>query len=196
MNRLLYSIYNCLSLDRLIVLLNRGPFKQKTDEAVKVFYKGDMSDVDKLRKDIKRSCARYRINPNEYFLFGFDVNSNHSYRNSFVSDKLMINTCLKKTGYDKFTNELSDKWNFYKLTAPYFQREAIVVDDNTEKKEFVDFALRNKALFAKPLNASRGDGALVFDLNNNEEAEKAYEKLHNSKTLYCHAFCYLNCSNT
>lgn len=187
MNRFLSKIYNQLSIDRLIALLGCGPFQQKLNDAIDVFYKGDKNDasnVKRLRKDIKHSCARYRINPSEYFLFGFDVNSNQCYRNSFVSDKLMINTCLKLTGYDKFTNELSDKWSFYKLTAPYFKREAMLVDGNTELNTFVDFALRNKALFAKPLNASRGDGALVFDVNNHDEAEKTYEKLHNSNSRY------------
>lgn len=184
MNRLLLNIYHALSVDRLFALLCCGPYKSKLNEALCFFVKNDPERAKTLRFDIQKCYARYRVNPSEYFLYGFNTNKDVTYRKSFVSDKVKDLVCLKITGHEKFANELADKWKFYKLTSPYFKREAMLLDGNTSNKAFVDFALRNKSLFAKPLNASKGEGALAFEVNNNEEAKSALTKMQSEAVRY------------
>lgn len=184
MNRKLLNIYNGLSIDRLFVLFFIGPYKNKFYDAAKIFLKGDTAKINRLKHDIINSYVCYRVNPYEYFLYGFDKNSDKTFRNSFVSDKLKDLVCLKITGHDKFANELTDKWKFYKLTSPYFKREAMLMNSHVNENDFIEFALRNKALFAKPLNASKGEGAIAFEINDNKDAKKAYDKLRNSRVDY------------
>lgn len=183
MNRVLLNMYHGLSIDRLFALICIGPFKNKLNNAVRDFVKNDQVRAKEIRFDIRKSYARYRVNPFEYFLFGFDNNKDVSYRKSFVSDKVKDLVCLKVSGHNKFANELADKWKFYKLTSHYFNRDAMLLDKNTKKETFVDFALRNQSIFAKPLNASKGEGALAFEISNEAEASKAFDKMREGRYI-------------
>lgn len=184
MSRLILNIYHGLSVDRLFALLCCGPYKRKLNKALRDFVNNDPEQAKSLRFDIQKSYARYRVNPSEYFLYGFDTNKDVSYRKSFVSDKVKDLVCLKITGHEKFANELADKWKFYKLASPYFKREAMLFDKNTSVESFTDFAIRNKLLFAKPLSASKGEGALAFEVNDKENAKATYAKMLNTSVRY------------
>ena len=146
--------------------------------------KNDPERAKNLRFDIQKSYARYRVNPSEYFLYGFDVNKDVTYRESFVSDKVKDLVLLKITGHEKFANELADKWKFYKLTSQYFRREAMLYDKNTGEESFALFAIRNKSLFAKPLSKTKGEGALVFEVNDKEDAKATFAKLQTTGERY------------
>lgn len=184
MNIVFLKIYHKLSIDRLLALICCGPYKSKLNEALLDFVKDDPKRAKDLRFDIQKCYAHYRVNPFEYFLYGFDKNHDVKFRKSFVSDKVKDLVCLKVSGYEKFSIELANKWMFYKLTSPYFYREAMLLDNNTNRETFVDFSHRNKSLFAKPLNASKGEGALVFEVNNKGEAIEAFDKMQKNGGRY------------
>ena len=78
------------------------------NEALCFFVKNDPERAKTLRFDIQKCYARYRVNPSEYFLYGFNTNKDVTYRKSFVSDKVKDLVCLKITGHEKFANVLAD----------------------------------------------------------------------------------------
>ncbi|MBP5796684.1 MAG: hypothetical protein J6W26_00200 [Bacteroidales bacterium] len=157
-------------------------YRKGIKKALKLFLTkeeyGDEALKTEIIKDIKRCRKQYRTKPEEYFLFGFR-NCSPEERAEFLPDVIKDNVLSKVVGFDVFSRELKDKFNFYKLAGGYFLRETMLVnckgDDNLE--EFKQFASKHHDLFIKSNVLSKGRGTGLYHVKNDHEAEGVYAML-------------------
>lgn len=175
-------MYHMLGVDKL--LMNCGYFDRKIQNAIDTLGKDSALSEKELKSDIKRCYYKYLTTPEEYFLFGFDSNKDDDYRSSFLSDNFRIRTLISTTGEKKFVEELTDKFNFYRLTKKYFGRDAFVVgkDEDSNQQNFVNFVKHHKSLFVKPLDASYGLGAHKLDITSDTDINTLYDNYINRGT--------------
>lgn len=117
--RFLINIYHTLNVDKLFMRI--GLFDSQINNALKKFKGNSNLSDSQLRKDIKDCYYKYLTTPQEYFLFRF-FEINDKDRSKFLSDNQKVRHLLKTTGEKIYVNQLSDKYNFYKLTSNYFKR--------------------------------------------------------------------------
>lgn len=155
-------------------------FKKQCKEAMLDFLRPDQlankAYATMVEDDIIESYFKYRTRPRDYFYFGFPKLADEQ-RESFLTETLQDKTLMEITGYDKYLNDLTDKWHFYELAKPFFHRDVILFDGKNEKNAFVEFCLRVKDLFIKPLTGSEGEGAFTAFVNDNQTAEELFNKL-------------------
>lgn len=170
--------YHTLGIDKF--LMYAGYFDKRIDNAIDNLGSKSKLSRKELKSDIKRSYYKYLTNPEEYFLFGFE-GKDHTYRSSFLCDNFRIRTLVSVTGEKKFVEELTDKYNFYRLTKKYFGREAFVIgkDEGSDLQKFVEFTNTHKTLFVKPLSASYGLGAHKLDIKADTDVNSLYFKYLN-----------------
>lgn len=133
-----------------------------------------------IANDILKCFRKYHSNANEYFLFGFR-GQNHEYRNSFVTDLVKDNTLLNVIGGKVFFSELKDKYNFYKLTSKYFNRDVMFVNPKEgDLQSFKLFAQKHPVLFVKENASSLGRGVSSHHVASEKEAEDLYNSLKES----------------
>ena len=154
-------------------------------EAINRFVPADLrTNIDYLNlitKDIRKCFVEYDLLPAEYFYFGFwgkDRNTRREYLTDSEEDRILV----KMTGYDKYVNDLSNKWHFYQRTMSYFHRSVMLFDDSTERETFLNFCLSTNELFIKPLAGSEGDGAFSVSVVDFQTAENLFKMLLGTKT--------------
>ena len=142
------------------------------------FYpKASKKEASLLKKDIKRCYYKYLTTSDEYFLFDFHKNKSPHYRASFLTDNFKIRCLLKTISEEKYVNDLSDKYNFYKIASPFFGRSAMCVDSSTIFNNFEIFTSEHFDLFIKPLSDSFGRGARVVVLKSAKEIKELFDEL-------------------
>lgn len=155
-------------------------FRATLNESLGVFLtqkeKSDKKLISKLTNDIVRCWLLYKALPYEYFLYGFRE-CDEVKRSSFLTDMQKEAACARYSDVKAFLKEIKDKYAFYELLRPYFDREAYHVNVNADKGAFMQFAVKIKHLFCKTNCGSRGNGAFVSEVFNKEEASTLFEKL-------------------
>lgn len=146
-------------------------------------FQHDNDYIKKLVGDIKRCFVRYGAKPAEYFYFGFEGLSNVN-RGGYLTETQEDGELIKKTGFDKYLSDLSDKWHFYELAKPFFRRAVILFNENTSKEEIIEFGLNVRDLFIKPLAGSEGEGAFTVSIIDKQSAEELFNKLVASKAKW------------
>ena len=138
-----------------------------------------------IGRDIWKCRWKYEANANEYFLFGFRE-KNQELRNSYVTDIIKDNTLLALIGGNVFFSELKDKYNFYKLTKKYFNRDVMAVGPSykSELSLFKQFAMKHQDLFVKSNASSCGRGISLIRIHDEKDAENLYSKLIKSGDDY------------
>lgn len=140
--------------------------------------RGNRSMLSLLNKDIRDCRKKYLTTPQEYFLFGFQNNNAEEYRNSFLSDQSRNLVLLDKVGSDLFLNELRNKFNFFKLTEPYFKRGVFLfTHKGCDLAAFCSFCLKYQNLFMKRNSSSKGRGILSKQVEDMEDAKELYYSL-------------------
>ena len=130
---------------------------------------------DKLSKDILKAHFLDRMNPEEYFLYGFR-DKNYTERRQWLSDRSMVILLNKKIGRSVF-HDLINKDTFYELTKEYFHREVLVVNEQMHFDDFLAFAQRQKRYILKPLKGAYGRHTFISSATTNEEVSKLLEQL-------------------
>lgn len=152
--------------EKFSVYLNRAFDTFLDDEEKK-----DATLINKLTKDVVSCWLKYQALPYEYFLFGFR-NKSQDKRASFLTDMVRLKAIGEVSDTKEFLENVNDKFAFFNRMKPYYGREAMLVDQNTYSDDFVTFALKVKRLFIKPLEGSKGFGAISADVNTKEDALK------------------------
>lgn len=162
-----------MGVDKMLMLC--GYFDRRIDKAIDAMGNNSKQTKAQLKADIKKCYYKYLTTPEEYFLFGFE-GKDHAYRDSFLSDNYRIRQLIKTTGEKKFVEDLTDKFNFYRITKKYFGRCAFVISkgENATQSQFAEFAKTHKSLFVKPLNASYGLGAHTLDIQIDSDIKELY----------------------
>ena len=154
--------------------------KKAIDRFVPSEKQNDQVFVEQIVDDIKLCYVKYDLLPAEYFYFGFSE-KDWTQRDSYLTDAEEDYILVKRIGYDKYLNDLSNKYHFYELAKPFFHRSILLFDEHTEKEGCQEFCLKVKRLFIKPLAGSEGDGSFTFDVNAINDASELYSKLLSSK---------------
>lgn len=150
------------------------------DRFVPVEKQSDEAYMKQIVDDIKQCYVRYDLLPAEYFYFDFSE-KDWNQRDTYLTDSGEDEALVKRIGYDKYLNDLSNKYHFYELAKPFFHRAIMLFEDNTDKKAFTCFCIETKHLFVKPLAGSEGDGSFIVDVENESDAISLYEKLSEPK---------------
>lgn len=151
--------------------------------SIKKFYpEANAEEIPLLIKDIKHCYYKYLTTPDEFFLFGFNKNTNPSYRSSFLTDNYKVRCLLKTISEEKYVNDLCDKYNFFKIAKAYFNRGAMYVGSETGFGEFELFTEKYKDLFIKPLSDSFGRGAKTVLIRSIDDTNRIYHELTSSGT--------------
>lgn len=162
------------------MLFNLGSFNKQSSSAIKEFLcKGELADkekVEEIKRDIKRCYYKYKITPQEYFLFRLR-NKSDPERNEYLPDHLIMKLAANKTGRKIHDTELNDKFNFYRINKPYFKREAFFFNRATKLEDFKKFAVSVDGFIAKPNGAALGSGVEIFRVKTERDAEKAFNRL-------------------
>ena len=151
-------------------------FRDRIQRVMKEFLPNGDKNWKRIEKDIKKCWLKYGSSPEEYFLFDFK-NLNEKGRSLFITDYVKDMKLKKRIGLDKFQKDLLDKYNFYCLTKPFFNRNAMSFNQGTSKRDFVEFAKETKNLFIKPISKSRGRGAHKITIDNEDDALNEYNYL-------------------
>lgn len=172
-------------MDELIY--GRVSFRNQMDEAVKTFLTeeqlNDNQYVEQVEDDIIDCYITYKTRPRDYFYFGFQ-NLNDEERDTYLTETLEDQTLMEITGFEKYLDDLTDKYHFFERTKEFFHRKVILFDENTRKDEFVKECLAMRDVFVKPRTGSEGRGAFVETISDEDAALKLYEKLVAAKGMW------------
>jgi len=178
-SKLVQRLYYALHIDDLAIILFPNTFDKQINNAFDKYLPLDeRKDVDLkiMRKDIKHCYFKYKASVTEYFLFSFkDLNDEQ--RNSFITDKLIYKTMAQLEGRRIHDKELEDKFAFSQITNPFFKREVALVSTEQNRAKFVEMACRLKRLIVKPNSSACGTGIYVIHIENEEQANKAFDKM-------------------
>lgn len=132
---------------------------------------------DKLKvKDIKNCYFKYRISPEEYFLFDFEHKTSKE-RNSYLSDKTIYVLMAAVEGRKIHDEELEDKINFYSITKEFFHREVCGISANTDYDSFACLARKHKKLIIKRNDSSCGNGIEIVEFNTETQIKETFKKM-------------------
>ena len=179
-SRFVRWLYFDMHLADVPIILGSSAFNKQMDSAMTTFLsqKELLSSVKRhrIRNDIRRCYYKYKATPHEYFLFGFKNKSAHE-RAAYLTDSAIMKSVANKTGRKIHDEELNNKYHFYQLNERFFHREAILVDSHITLEDFSRFAIRTKRIIAKPNKAALGAGVCIFEVNNIENAKKAFDEI-------------------
>lgn len=156
-------------------------YSRDIKKSMKVFLtKEELSDKQLTRelvKDIQACRKLYKTKPDEYFLYGFRGMLAEQ-RATFLPDMVKDTVLKERVGFDVFSRELRNKFNFYKLAGKWFGREAFLVGPKqSDLASFLTFCKKHPDLFVKSNALSKGRGVGLYHLSNDQEAEALYAKL-------------------
>mgnify|MGYP002620940753 FL=1 len=162
-------------------IYGRTSFRAQYEEALQTFLtKEQLSDEEykkKIGDDIIEAYVKFRFRPQDFFLFGLK-DKDDSERDTFVTDTLKDSVLMEVEGFNKYTDELSDKWRFYQLVGQFFAREVMNVNRDTPFEEFRLFSKRHPSLFIKQNRESYGHGTFRVDIANDLEARAQFSKMN------------------
>lgn len=109
-----------------------------------------------------RDYLCFGVTPKEFVLFDF-LHKTYREKKTFLPDYLKDVLSIKYTGFDKFERDLQDKFHFYELLSPFFARPVMKLTSQTAFETFDEFCKKENSVFIKPLKASYGRGACVYE---------------------------------
>lgn len=113
--------------------------------------------------------------PWEYLLYRFDEKNYTERRNFFNDIEALCFACIFNKRGD--IPELTNKQIAYKRYRKFFNREQMIVNDQSKYEEFIKFLQRHVCVFVKPLRGSMGKGANIVKFSSEDENHQNFEKL-------------------
>lgn len=154
-----------------------GTVRENVDEALKLFSSCGLSlNAKRLSISMVRDYLHFGATPKEYFLFDFQ-HKTYKEKASFLPDQLKDQLSLKYSGYERFKNDLQDKFHFYELLSPFFKRKAMKLSSKTPFEAFEVFCKSAKRVFIKPLSGSYGMGAQIYDYSSSDDCKRFLKQL-------------------
>lgn len=166
-------------LSKLYDIHKGGTVAAKIDKNIDAFVshkqKNNKKYIKRLKKDIWKSRDSYLIEPNEYFLFGFEKLSSEA-RHSFVGNREKELLCLKLNTNDAW-KVFTDKWDTYQRFKEFYKREMVHISSEDDIGKLIDLCSRHKEVIVKPSNSSQGRGIFVSEVDTEEKINKCVEQV-------------------
>ena len=175
------SLFYYLKLDYMLHILSKS-YKAEIEKALNDYLsEKEVNNIPlrrKLRKDIIRCDRLIMARPYEYFFLRLR-NLSKSRRKEFVTDKYMLQR-MSMTGKRKLHDvELNDKYNFYLLAKPFFQRKVVKLTSTMSFSDFSAIVSSSPKMIFKPTIFGCGQGIFIADLTSEEKLRKTYKKIVN-----------------
>lgn len=135
----------------------------------------DVDDIQ-LVNDIKECYLKYRISPDEYFLFDFEHRTEEE-RDSYLSDKCIYITMAAIEGRRIHDKELEDKINFHRITKDFFLRDACGISKKSDYEIFASIARKHEKLIIKRNDSSCGYGIKIVTLKTEKEIKDLFAEM-------------------
>lgn len=154
-----------------------GSVKENINEAIHILsLHGVKNSTDeKISILMVRDYLFFGVTPKEFVLFDF-LHKDFHQKATFLPDQLKDKLSMKYTGLEKFKSDLQDKYHFYELLSPFFKRHVMKLTAKTSLEAFQKFCCDEQTVFVKPLKASYGIGACMFE-DKKESSLQLYERL-------------------
>ncbi len=117
----------------------------------------------RILKDIVYSYIRYGATPQEYFMFGFR-NQKHSYRKRYLTNRHKDEVMIRVEGLRSLNDDLENKNNFYQKFKHFFNREVLLLNNETHDSDLKQFVRKHSRFIAKPINGQCGKGIEIIDI--------------------------------
>ncbi len=124
----------------------------------------------RIKNDIYFSEFNYRVNADEYLRYRFENLSDEG-RKKYVGSTELIEG-FHKVADPEEAKILANKYNAYCYFKQYYNREAILVNDEKDLRAFEAFCAENKQFFIKPLSEYGGQGVQRYTLQINDKLEE------------------------
>lgn len=137
--------------------------------------------IKKLKRDMWYHFLRYNCLFSEYFMFQF-YRLNHKAKTEFVTEYEKIAACRSLSPAE--TREIfRNKWKAYQRFAPFYKRDALLIDENTSLVSFQAFIEKHSCFIVKPLEESCGFGIRIIDTPGVRNAESLFASLQQEHVL-------------
>ncbi len=123
--------------------------------------KRDAAAMRRMRRDAWYSFLLYHADFEEYFLYRFPRLS-HEGRREFVTEAEKDRVC-ERLSPPEVWHRIWDKWSAYELFRPYYGREAVKVENESDREAFFAFLTKHPRFIAKPRLESCGYGVTIYD---------------------------------
>lgn len=154
-------------------------FRSELTNVKQLYYTEEERKSPKLSRQLEKKLVKahiaHRMKPEEYFLYGLR-GKNYWEQKEYLSD-IERKDIILRHGNPAVYIELNNKDVLYEHAKNYFHREACIVDKDANIDSFIDFALRHKKMFVKPIDGTWGRGACILTADTTIEAEKIYKML-------------------
>ena len=104
----------------------------------------------------------YGVLPEEYVCYNYR-NLNDRGKREYITD-FSREAVYKKCNNRNFTHIFENKYETYCTFKPFYQRDAILLNNKTAKQELNNFITKHKRFICKPLLSALGRGVTIFDV--------------------------------
>lgn len=123
--------------------------------------RADKRGLRRTKRDMWYSFLLYHTDFEEYFLFRFPRLS-HAGRREFVP-LLEKNELCERMSPPEVQARIWDKWAAYELFRPYYHRDAVAPQSESDYEAFARFVEEHPRFMAKPRLTSCGEGVSLCD---------------------------------
>ena len=118
------------------------------------------------------------MRPDEFLSYSFDTKSKSQrlcYMSQREKDKILIE--YYKPNGNRLINQLRDKYLFYTLARPYFQRDVISISSAGDLDTFMEFCKKHSHFICKANNSGCGVGIMIREVEGPAEAKLLFNEL-------------------
>ena len=128
-----------------------------------VRFRPGASDAEKasLKRQMRRDCARYLANPEEFFLYHFDEISERKKSTFLTYDRRGTYTLLLNE--PETARFLTDKGKTFDYFGKYYGRDLLRVTKTTKDETVLDFINERKRVIVKAADGSMGKGIKLLN---------------------------------
>ena len=160
-----------------IVENSKKDFPEKSGELKKIIDKilieraDEYGESEKYRTEMYFAYFAYGFSPNEYVCYNLKEKSIDEWKR-FISDRESVCIGYKLNDIDYFPI-FNNKINTYKKFKKYYQRDAISIKGEKDKKKFFEFINKHRTFVKKNANESCGRSIELIDLQNIADDEES-----------------------
>ena len=138
----------------------------------------DKQYMRKLKKEMLFSRLYYQTINKDFFLFAFEDKSDYG-RKKYVGwlEQKEIFRKLAPFGRIDIIDSKDKVYDFFK---DYYHRDVLLIQNTSQREEFLRFVIQHKPCVLKPLDQFGGKGIKWIDVPNEVAAEKVYEECSQS----------------
>lgn len=132
----------------------------------------DRKDKDELRKKMLLFCFGYGFQPEEFVVYELE-NKTQEQRNEFLSRREGVK-------WIKRMNDLHDIWFFhdkgktYELFKPFFKRDAVYLNGQSDYNAFCEYVKRHPVFVKKEVSRSMGRGISLVNIDKSEMTREQF----------------------